>query len=177
MRAIALSLVAVLALAGPAHAAGVGFSLPKFRALSVGAGASAATSVGGSVQVVGTTFSIRPLKVDVGLDYAYTRNFSGGTNYSFFDINVGAGLPIGLTQQVYLEPAIDTHTLLFVASPEALGSPAFGIGPRLTAGYKATGNISVELSAGYALMLNMTAAGRATGGGLTTIEIGGTYSF
>jgi hypothetical protein len=177
MRLAALTLAVVLALATPAHAAGVGFSLPKFRALTVGAGAGAANSLGGSVQVVGTSFSIRPIKFNVGLDYAFTRDFAAGANYSFFDLTFGAGVPFGFTSQFYVEPALDTHTLLFVASPEGLGTPAFGAGPRLTGGFKPTANIAVELSAGYALMLNMMAAGRSTPGGLLTVEIGGTYSF
>lgn len=173
--ALRLALVPAIALAwcAPASAAGLGFSLPKFRALSVGG----ANSLGGSVQVIGSRFSLGLVKFDVGIDYAYTRDFAAGTNYSFFDVKVGGGLPFGLTQQVYLEPAVDAHTLMFVASPEGLRTPAFGVGPRLTAGFKPSSNIAVELGVGYAFMLNMAAAGKATPGALTTVEIGGTYSF
>jgi hypothetical protein len=177
MRARLLSLALILALAAPAEAAGVGFSLPKFRALTVGGGAGAATSVGGSVQVVGTRFSIGAVKLDVGLDYAFTRNFGTSANYSFFDLTLGGGVPFGFTPQFYVEPALDTHTLFFVASPEGLGTPAFGLGPRLTAGFRPASNIAVEVAAGYAFMLTMAAGGKATPGGLTTVEIGGTYSF
>lgn len=177
MRLAALTLAALVALTTPAHAAGLGFSLPKFRALQVASGAGTATSLGGSVQVIGTSFSILPLKFDVALDYAYTRNFAAGTNYSFFDVAFGGGVPFGITPTLYVEPAIDTHTLLFVASPESLGSPAFGVGPRLTGGFRPASNIAVELSASYALMLSMPTATRPTSGGLTTIEISGTYSF
>lgn len=181
MRALVLTLVLASATGlvspAPAQAAGVGFSLPKFRALTASSAGASASSVGGSVQVIGTNFSLRPIKFDVGLDYAFTRDFSAGTNYSFFDLTFGAGVPFGLTPQFYLEPALDTHTLFFVASPEGLGTPAFGLGPRLSAGFKATNNISVELKGGYALMLNMQAGGRPASGGLTTIELGGTYAF
>lgn len=181
MRALALTLAVTSAIGltwtSSAEAAGVGFSLPKFRALTVGSGATGANSAGGSVQVIGTNFSIRPIKFDVGLDYAFTRDFGAGANYSFFDLTFGAGVPFGLTPQFYLEPAVDTHTLFFVASPQGLGTPAFGLGPRLTAGFKATNNISVELKGGYAFMLNLQAAGRPTAGALTTIELGGTYAF
>lgn len=177
--ALRLALVSAIALAwaAPASAAGIGFSLPKFRALNVGTGASTAHSLGGSVQVIGTRFSMGIVKFDVGLDYAYTRNFAAGANYSFFDLQLGGGVPFGLTPQFYLEPALDTHTLLFVASPEGLSTPTFGLGPRLTAGFKPSANIAVEVGLGYAFMLNMAAGGKGTPGGLATVEVGGTYSF
>ena len=178
---LARPLVAALLLlaqpAAPAAAAGVGFSLPKFRALSVGSGAASSNSFGGSVSVVGTSFSAGPVKVDLDLDYAYTRNFSSGGNYSFFDIGVGAGVPLGFTKQFYLQPMLDTHTLFFVASPESLATPAFGVGPRLVAGFRPQSNIAIEAGAGFAWLLNLKAGTAATSGGLTTVDIGGTYSF
>lgn len=159
--------------AAPAHAAGVGLSLPKFRALTVGD----ATSYGGSVQVLGTTFSINRVSVDLGLDYAYTRDFSQGNNYAFFDFNLGAGLPLGITPQVYVVPALDAHVLAFVASPQGLGSPALGVAPRLTAGFQPAKAIRVELSVSHTFLPALMAGKAMRSGGMTIVELGGSYSF
>jgi hypothetical protein len=72
---------------------------------------------------------------------------------------------------------LDTHTLLFVASPENLATPTFGVGPRLVVGFRPQANIAIEAGAGFAWLLNARSGGAATSGGLTTVEIGGTYSF
>lgn len=162
----------VLLAASPAHAAGVGFSLPKFRALTVGD----ATSLGGSVQVVGTSLNMNRVAVSLGLDYAYTRDFSQGANYAFFDFNLGAGLPLGITPQFYLTPAVDGHLLAFVASPEGLGGPAFGVAPRLTGGFQPSKAIRVELSLSHAF-LPMLGGRPVRSGGMTIVELGGSYSF
>ena len=169
-----LTLASLVAWAAPASAAGVGLSLPKFRSLSVGADA---TSFGGSVQVVGTSFSIGLASFDLGLDYAFTRNFAAAANYSFFDLGLGVGVPLGITPQVYVKPALDGHALLFVASPENLGTPTVGVGPSLTVGYKPNATMAVELGAGYALLPGLSAAGRPAAGGLFTVELGGTVRF
>lgn len=173
---IRLALVAALAVAGasPAEAAAVGVSLPKFRALIIDEGTTTATSFGGSVQVVGTGLSINRVAVNVGLDYAYTRDFAQAANYSFFDLQLGAGLPLGITPQFYLTPAVDLHSLFFVASPQGLGSPAFGVAPRLTVGFQPSKAIRVELSGSQTFLPTLT---NARSGGMTIVELGGSYSF
>lgn len=173
---LAAALIAVL-VAAPAQAAGVGISLPKFRVLTVSEPAGTATSVGGSVQVVGTNLSIGAVQLKVGLDYAYTRDFAAAANYAFFDLGLGAGVPLGITPQFYLTPAVDTHTLFFAASPQGLVSPAFGVAPRLTVGFQATKQVRVELSASQTFLLGLRANNRAASGGMTLVELGGSYSF
>ncbi|MFP5503218.1 MAG: hypothetical protein ACLGIN_12080 [Candidatus Sericytochromatia bacterium] len=172
-RHLPCALIAALVAVGgalPAEAAAVGVSLPKFRALVVDEGTTTATSFGGSVQVVGTGLSINKVAVNIGLDYAYTRDFAAAANYSFFDLQLGAGLPLGLTPQFYLTPAVDLHSLFFVASPQGLGSPAFGVAPRLTVGFQPSKAIRVELSGSQTFL-------PAISSGMTIVELGGSYSF
>lgn len=167
MRRRALAAIAALLtmlLPTPAAAAGVGFSLPKFRALTL----DGATSWGASVQVVGGAFSLGPTRLDLDFDYAYTRDFAAGANYSFFDAAAGLGYPMGFTPQLYVVPAVDVHALAFVAAPQNPDGPMFGVAPRLTVGYRPSRQISMELGASRLFF------GR---GGLTTVELEGTYSF
>lgn len=174
-------IAAVLAFAvltpAPALAAGVGFSLPKFRYLTLNDATGASNSVGGSVQVVGSNFSIGAAALGVGLDYAYTRDFGAGANYSFFDLDLGIGVPFSVTNAIYVQPAIDGHLLMWVASPESLQSPSFGVAPRLTVGYKPRTNISVELGVSQMLMVGLNSARGPRQGGMTIVELGGSYSF
>jgi hypothetical protein len=165
MRALAVALALVGATALPAQAAGLGFSLPKARMLTL----DGATSWGGSVQVVAGAFSIGMTRVDLALDYGYTRDFAAATNYAFFDGMAGVGVPLGLGPQFVLTPALYAHVLPFVASPTPVTSPLFGMGPRLTGGFKPAANVSVELGLGYDFMFSR--------GGMATLDVGGTYSF
>jgi hypothetical protein len=160
-----LAAALVCAVATPAQAAGLGFSLPKARLLTL----DGATSWGGSVQVLAGGVSIGLTRVDLALDYGYTRDFGAGTNYAFFDGMAGVGVPLGLGPQFVLTPALYAHVLPFVASPTPVTSPLFGVGPRLTGGFKPATNISVELGLGYDFIF-----GR---GGMATLDLGGTYAF
>lgn len=162
MRALAVALALVGATALPAQAAGLGFSLPKARML----GLDGATSWGGSVQVVAGAFSIGMTRVDLALDYGYTRDFAAAQNYAFFDGMVGVGVPLGLGPQFVLTPAVYAHVLPFVTP---ITSTLFGMGPRLTGGFKPAANVSVELGLGYDFIFSR--------GGMATLDVGGTYSF
>jgi hypothetical protein len=174
---LGLALAAVTLAPAPALAAGVGFSLPKFRYMTVTDATGTAGSVGGSVQVVGGNFSIGPAALTTGLDYGFTRNFGAGANYSFFDVDLGLGVPLAVTDAVYEQPAIDGHMLLWVASPESLTSPSFGVAPRLTFGYKPRTNISVELGVSQMLLVGLNSAKGPRQGGMSIVELSGTYSF
>ena len=165
MRRALIAAALVCALPSPAQAAGLGFSLPKARLLNL----DGATSWGGSVQVVAGAFSIGHARVDFSLDYGYTRDFTNATNYAFFDGMAGVGVPLGLGPQFVLTPALYGHVLPFVASPTPVTSPLFGLGPRLTGGFKPAANIGVELGLGYDFILSR--------GGMATLDVGGTYSF
>lgn len=176
-RLAALLLASLVFAPAPAQAAGVGFSLPKFRSLSLTDPAGASNSFGGSVQVIGTNFSIGAVALTTGLDYAYTRDFGAGSNYSFFDLDLGLGLPIAVTQAFYVHPAVDGHLFMWVASPQGLRAPSFGVAPRLTAGYRPQNNIAVELSLSHAFLLGTSSARGATQGTMTMLELGGTYNF
>ncbi|HEY9724624.1 MAG TPA: hypothetical protein V6D47_21660 [Oscillatoriaceae cyanobacterium] len=162
-----------LVLQAPAQAAGVGYALPSFRVLTVGQ----ALSLGASVQVIGTTFQISDVAAQAGLDYAYTRDFSASTNYAFFDLTVGAGVPLGFTPQFYVTPALDLHSLFFVSSPENLNTPAFGIAPRLSFGFRPARALAIELGLSQAFLLNLASKSQPHSGGLTTVQLSGTYSF
>lgn len=173
VRRIALAILLAALVAAPARAAGLGYSLPKLRVLTVGQ----ALSVGGSVQVIGSTFEIGSVATQLGLDYAYTRDFGASANYSFFDLALGAGVPLGFTPQFYVTPALDVHSLFFVASPQSLDTPAFGLAPRLSFGFRPSRAVALELGLSQAFLLGLTAKGKPQSGGLTTVELSGTYSF
>lgn len=168
-----LAALALLAWPTPAQAAGVGFSLPKLRALTLDGN----TSWGGSVQVIGGAFNVGLVRVDLALDYAYTRDFKAGANYSFFDGLAGLGVPLSFTPAFYVMPALDGHVYGFVATPEDATGAAFGVAPRLTFGYHPTPKIAVELGASEAVVLGAKTATRSLSGLLTTVELGGTVSF
>jgi hypothetical protein len=162
----ALTGVALVLLFAPsAQAAGLGFSLPKARMLSL----DGATSWGGSVQVLAGAFNVGMARIDLAFDYGYTRDFAAGTNYAFFDGMVGAGVPLGFGPQFTLTPALYAHMLPFVTSPSPVTSPLFGVGPKLTAGFRPSPNTSGELGLGYNYLFSR--------GGMATLEVGGTYNF
>ena len=173
MKHLAPALALWVGLVAPASAAGVGFSLPKLRVLNL----EGASSVGGSVQVIGGVFSVGLARLDLALDYAYTRDFARAANYSFFDAQAGVGLPLQLSPQFYLTPALDAHALAFVASSEGIDGAAFGLAPRLTLGYRPTNRISVELAASDAFLFGLVAGSKGLSGSLITVELGGTFNF
>lgn len=165
--------IAALLPTPPAWAAGVGISLPKLRVLTL----DGDTSFGGSVQVIGGRFNVSRARVDLALDYAYTRDFARAGNYSFFDALAGLGMPFGITSAIYVMPAVDLHALAFVASPQGVDGPAYGVAPRLGVGYQPSNRFAVELDLSHAFLWGANAGGRALGGGMTTLELGGTVAF
>jgi hypothetical protein len=156
-----------------AAAAGVGFSLPKARVLTL----DGSTSLGASVQVIGGAFSIGTARLDLGLDYALTRDFGAGANYAFLDALAGLGLPLTLSSSLYVTPALDLHVIGFAATPQGVDKPVFGIAPRLTLGYRPSSQLAVELGTSYNFLFGVSAAGRSLTGTMLAIELGGTYSF
>ncbi len=173
-----LTLMAVGILAQPAQAAGVGISLPKLRTLSITGPASAptSTSYGGSVQVFGSNFGIRPFQIGLALDYAYTRDFTQGASYAFFDPTLQVGLPLALSSQFYVTPALDVRGLWMVTSPQALAS-SWGFGPSLALGFRPSANVSVELTLSFTQLPSLSAQGGSAQGTMGTVELGGSYSF
>lgn len=174
-----LTLLVAATHTAPAWAAGVGMTLPKFRTLSItgpSAAAPAATSYGGSVQVIGGNFGLRPLQIGLALDYVFTRDFAQGGNYSFFDPSLQVGVPLGLSSQFYVTPAVEARYLWMVTSPQGLDS-ALGFGPSLTVGYRPSTNVSVELTLAYTRLPALVAQGGQLEGNMGTVEIGGSYSF
>lgn len=154
------------------QAAAVGFSLPQGLWLNV----DGVHALGGSVSVLSTNATVSNVRVGLGLDYAYARQLGAGGQYAFFDVAAGAGLPFAIGPQAYLMPAVDAHALYFVTSPEGLASPAFGVAPRLTAGFHPAPGISVELSLSHAFV-SAAVPGRSVSLGMSALEVGGTYAF
>ncbi|MDB5095714.1 MAG: hypothetical protein JWM80_135 [Cyanobacteria bacterium RYN_339] len=165
MRRALVAAALALLVPSPAQAAGLGFSLPKARMLTL----DGATSWGGSVQVVAGSFNVGMARIDLALDYGYTRDFGAAANYAFFDGMAGVGVPLGLGPQFVLTPSLYGHVLPFVASPVPVTSPLFGVGPRLTGAFKPAANVSVELGLGYDFVVSR--------GGMATLDVGGTYNF
>jgi hypothetical protein len=183
-RLLAAPLVAALGLAFglfmalDADAAGLGFSLPKFRSLVIADPAGpVANTAGVSAQVVGTTLTVSGVHLGVGLDLAATRDFARGLNYAFFDLGLEGGVPLGITPAFYVSPGLGAHGLFFVASPEGLGSPVLSLGPRLAFGYTPSANVSVELGGTLGFLLGAQAGGAPRGGTSSIVELGGTYTF
>lgn len=177
-RLVAVTAVVWSAIASAANAAGVGISLPKFRALSVTPnGGSAAVSYGGSVQVLGGDVSISLLRLGASVDYAYTRDFVTATNYAFFDPVLSLGLPLAIAPRAYVIPGVDGHALLTVASPVGLSAPALGWGPHLTLGYRPAASLAVELTWSYATFPQAPSQSGPANAGLTTVSLGGSYQF
>lgn len=183
MRPAMLLTAPVLALAlqaTPALATGMGISLPKLHVLNLesadpGLALAPSTSYGGSVQVAGGTFSLRPFQVGVALDYAYTRDFERGAQYSFFEPSARLGLPLALSSQVYLRPEVDVRGLwLITTSPYNL--PSWGLGPGLTLGFRPMANVAVELTLSYTNLPAASGIGQVRGT-MGTLEVGGSYSF
>lgn len=180
MRTRSLALLAtLLLLPAPAWATSVGVDLPRYRHLALRdtSGTLRALGWGGlGVSVLETGWNLGPARLELGLEYTFIRDLHIATNYSFFDARVGLGLPLALTPQFYLVPALEGHSLMTVASPEGLDPVVFGYAPKLSVGYRFTPAATLEV--GYALTL--VPAWRASSplsGTLGSLSIAGSYAF